>query len=265
MNIRRSVPRPSSIDLGVAAQQLVEVARALVSSARVIVFDEPTSSLSEHDAQRLFAVIDRLRQRGLSVIYISHFLEEVKRVAQNFTVLRDGRSVANGSLANTGLETIIGHMVGRDLEDLFPRVAHQPGEPILELTDLCSPATVKPVNLVLRRGEVLGLAGLVGAGRTELLRSLFGLDAIVSGRVRVDLVTGGYASPRQRIAQGVGFLSEDRKSEGLALGRSIEDNLTYSALGRHARWGWLRLGHRRMRCSGGSTGCGSRLEARSRP
>jgi ribose transport system ATP-binding protein len=239
--------RPEAVvdDLSVGAQQLVEVARALVSSARVLVLDEPTSSLSEHDATRLFAVIDRLRERGLAIVYISHFLEEVRRVAQTYTVLRDGRSVARGRLAETRLETIITQMVGRDLEELFPRVPHTPGEVILELEDLCSRVTTRPTRLQLRRGEVLGIAGLVGAGRTELLRTLFGLDPVVSGQVRIRQVPAGHASPRRRIAQGLGFLSEDRKTEGLALGRSIEDNLTYSALQRHARLGCLRLARRR--------------------
>ena len=224
---------------------MVEVARALVSSARVIIFDEPTSSLTEHDAECLFRVIDRLRNRGLAIVYISHFLEEVRRVAQTYTILRDGRSVARGRVVDTRLETIIAHMVGRELGDLFPRVHHEPGEPILDLTDLCNRATSRPASLQLRRGEILGLAGLVGAGRTELLRSVFGLAPITSGQVRIQHISGGYAAPRQRIAQGVGFLSEDRKIEGLALGRSIEDNLTYSALGRHSRRGWLKLGRRR--------------------
>ena len=147
-------------DLGVGAQQLVEVARALVSSARVIVFDEPTSSLSEHDAERLFAIIDRLRGRGLAIIYISHFLEEVRRVAQTYTVLRDGKAVAEGRLAETDLKSIIAAMVGRDLDELFPRVPHTPGEPILELDQLRVRKSARPASLVLRRGEILGIAGL---------------------------------------------------------------------------------------------------------
>jgi ribose transport system ATP-binding protein len=231
--------------LSVGAQQLVEVARALVSNARVIIFDEPTSSLTEHDARRLFTVIERLRRRGLAIIYISHFLEEVRRVAQTYTVLRDGKSVAGGVLQGTRLETIIAHMVGRDLDELFPHVPHEVGEPILELSALCHRTTARPVNLQLHRGEVLGIAGLVGAGRTELLRSIFGLEPIVSGQIRIGQFRGGYEVPRRRIEEGVGLLSEDRKTEGLALGRSIEDNLTYSSLRRHVRGGWLRLRERR--------------------
>jgi ribose transport system ATP-binding protein len=231
-------------DLGVGAQQLVEVARALVSNARLIVFDEPTSSLSERDAERLFAIVDRLRRRGLAIVYISHFLEEVRRIAETYTVLRDGRAVARGKLGDTDLRSIITHMVGRDLDDLFPRVLHAPGDSILELTELRGKNSGRPANLTVRCGEILGLAGLVGAGRTRLLRTVFGLEPVVSGRVRVRHFVGGYATPKGRIAQGLGFLSEDRKTEGLALNRSIEDNVTYPALGRHARWGWLRLKQR---------------------
>jgi ribose transport system ATP-binding protein len=243
--------RPEAIagGLSVGAQQLIEVARALVSDARVIVLDEPTSSLTEADAARLFAVIERLRSRGLAVVYISHFLEEVQRVAQRYTVLRDGRSVASGPMAGTPLGTIIGHMVGRDLAELFPRVPHAPGEPVLDLGGLSGRRLPRGADLTLRRGEVLGIAGLVGAGRTELLRAVFGLDPVVSGTVSVAGASGGRATPRARIRQGVGFLSEDRKGEGLALSRSIEDNLTYPALARHARLGWVDLAGRRAAAS----------------
>jgi ribose transport system ATP-binding protein len=232
-------------DLGVGAQQLVEVARALLSQARVIVFDEPTSTLTERDAERLFAIVDRLRRRGLGIIYISHFLEDVRRVAQTYTVLRDGRAVGSGELARTEMKAIIAQMVGRDLDELFPHVPHAAGEPILELDDFRASKTAKPARLVLHRGEILGLAGLVGAGRTTLLRAIFGLRPVVEGKVRVGQFVGGFAPPRTRIAQGVGFSSEDRKGEGLALVRSIEDNVTYPALARHARWGWLKLVERR--------------------
>jgi ribose transport system ATP-binding protein len=236
--------RPEAIagGLSVGAQQLVEVARALVSEARVIVFDEPTSSLTERDAVRLFAVIDRLRSKGLAIVYISHFLEEVGRLADHFTVLRDGRSVASGRMAGVDLGTIVRAMVGRDLKEMFPRVPRTPGEVVLDLEGLSGRSLPRSADLQVRRGEVVGIAGLVGAGRTELLRAIFGLDAVRSGRVVVKGLDGGrFASPRRKIKQGLGFLSEDRKGEGLALARSIEDNLTYSALGRHARWGCLDL------------------------
>lgn len=236
--------------LSVGAQQIVEIARALVSAARVIVFDEPTSALTEPDAERLFGVIARLRERGLGVIYISHFLEEVRRVADRYTVLRDGRAVASGTMAGTELTTIITAMVGRELAELFPRVDRAAGEPILELNGLTGVRLPLDVDLSLRRGEVLGIAGLVGAGRTELLRAIMGLDASRSGGVRIAGAEAGRGTPRRRIGQGLGLLSEDRKNEGLALRRSIEDNLTYSTLGSHAFLGWLDLRGRRRAVRG---------------
>jgi ribose transport system ATP-binding protein len=239
--------RPEAIagTLSVAAQQLIEVARALVSNARVIVFDEPTSSLTERDTQRLFAVIERLRDRGLSIVYISHFLEEVRRISGRYTVLRDGRTVATGRMEGTTLKEIIAAMVGRDLTEMFPRVPHQPGEPLLEIKGLARRTVLKHADLTLRRGEVLGIAGLVGAGRTALLRVVFGLDPVRSGTIIVKGISSVRAGPRRRIRQGLGFLSEDRKSEGLALTRSIEDNLSYSALGDYSTLGWLNLRRRR--------------------
>ncbi len=238
-------PEARAGSLSVGAQQLIEVARALVSDARVIVFDEPTSSLTERDSARLFEVIGRLRARGLALVYISHFLEEVRQVASRFTVLRDGRSVASGLLAETSLSAIIASMVGRELTEMFPRVERTPGEVVLDLAALSGRILPRRADLALRRGEVLGIGGLVGAGRTELLRAIFGLDAVRSGQVRVRGAEGTSGGPRRRIAEGLGLLSEDRKAEGLALARSIEENLTYSALGRHARVGWIdRRGRR---------------------
>ncbi len=225
--------------LSIGAQQLIEVARALVSDARVIVFDEPTSSLTERDAGRLFEVIERLRARGLAVVYISHFLEEVRRVAGRYTVLRDGRTVGSGKLAGTSMDSIIALMVGRELTELFPRVERSPGDVILDLTALAGRKLPRRADLTLRRGEVLGIGGLVGAGRTELLRAIFGLDAVRSGLVRVRGVEATSDRPRTQIGRGVGLLSEDRKGEGLALARSIEENLTYSAISRHSRLGWI--------------------------
>ena len=236
--------------LSVGARQLVEVARALVSDARAIIFDEPTAALTERDADRLFEVIDRLRSQGLAIVYISHFLEEVRRVADRYTVLRDGRTVAHGAIEGTGQDEIIAAMVGRAVEELFPKVSHQIGAPVLELSGLAGASLPKRADLTLHRGEVLGIAGLVGAGRTELLRAIFGLEPVQSGRVTVKGVSGGRTTPRERITQGLGLLSEDRKAEGLALGRSVEENLTLPAMARYARLGWLRLGARRRAAEG---------------
>ncbi len=228
--------------LSPGAKQLVEVARALVGNAQLVVMDEPTSSLSRRDAERLFAIIDRLRARNVSVIYISHFLEEARRVAQRYTVLRDGRSIETADIPRQPEQMasfsahVIEAMAGRGLGEVYPRVPHAAGEVVLELQALAATPLPHDVSLCLRRGEILGIAGLVGAGRTELLRALFGLAAIRSGRVRV----GGNwhtqaRQPWHRLQQGVGLLSENRKEEGLALGLSIADNLTLSRP--VARWG----------------------------
>jgi ribose transport system ATP-binding protein len=230
--------------LSPAAQQLVEIARALLVDSRVLVLDEPTSSLTQADAQRLFALMRRLRQRGVTLVYISHFLEEVEEIADRFTVLRDGRAVGGGPVRDFAREHIIEMMVGRSLEEQFPRVPHTPGEPVLELKDLAGRELPRGVSLTLHRGEILGLAGIVGAGRTELLRAVFGLDAVRSGQVIVKTVSDVRAGPRRRIEQGLGLLSEDRKQEGLTLDQSIADNLTYSWLRPYSRFGWLNLRRR---------------------
>jgi ribose transport system ATP-binding protein len=220
--------------LPIATRQLIEVARAVALGAQVIVLDEPTSSLARGDVERLFALVRRLRQQGRSVVYISHFLEEVQAVCDRYTVLRDGRSVATGTVAGTSTATIVTHMVGRDVKDLYPRSSRTPGEPILEISALAGRSKPTDASLSLRRGEVLGIAGLVGAGRTELLRAIFGLDVVTSGRVRIGIYEG-QTDPAGRWAQGVGVLSEDRKTEGLALTRSLAENLTLTKLPRLLR------------------------------
>jgi ribose transport system ATP-binding protein len=233
--------------LGPAARQLVEIARALLLDVRVLVLDEPTSSLSQEDAQRLFALVRRLRDRGVTVVYISHFLEEVRQIADRFTVLRDGRSVGGGTVADFSVDRILSLMVGRDVTELFPRVPHTIGEPVLELTDLTGLKLPRSVSLTLHCGEIFGIAGIVGAGRTELLRAVFGLDPVRAGRVRVmgAVRLDGPASPPDRIEQGVGLLSEDRKQEGLALLQSVADNLTYTRLQPYGQFGWLNPRRRR--------------------
>jgi ribose transport system ATP-binding protein len=230
--------------LSVGMQQLVEIARALASRVKVIVFDEPTSSLTRADVDRLFDIIARLRREGLGIIYISHFLEEIRRVCDTFTVLRDGRTVGQGPLAEVSEASLVTQMVGRDVNELYPPASRTPGEPVLTLRGVTSGQRVRDVSFELRRGEILGLAGLVGAGRTELVRSIFALQPVQRGTVRVAARLPA-ASPRARIGAGLGFVSEDRKNEGLAQSRSIADNITYSRLAPYSRWGWLMLRQRR--------------------
>ena len=232
--------RPTSIvgRLSVGAQQLVEIARAIVMNAQVVVFDEPTSSLPKRDVDHLFDVIDRLRESGRAIIYISHFLEEVRRVADRFSVLRDGETAGAGMLKDVSDREIVALMVGRSVEDLFPQVPHEAGEPVLELRRLSGVNVPADVSFDLHRGEIMGVAGLVGAGRTELLRCLFGLDKVLSGEVQVAGVTRD-PSPSQQIAAGLGLVSEDRKSEGLAQSLSIVDNIVLSRLSPYAKAGWI--------------------------
>jgi ribose transport system ATP-binding protein len=229
--------------LSVGMQQIVEIARALVLQAKVIVFDEPTSSLASHDVQRLFDTIKSLRSAGFAIIYISHFLEEIRQLCDRFVVLRDGSSVGHGEIAATSDSEIVSLMVGRDVKELFPQVQHECGEPILSLDRLSGRSIPRDVSFQLHRGEILGIAGLVGAGRTELLRTLYGLDPVRSGKVRIQTMEPT-ATPRARIQSGMGMVSEDRKGEGLAQDRSVSDNLTYSGLSSYSRFGWLNLRRR---------------------
>jgi len=215
--------------LSVGSQQLVEIARALAIGCRVLVLDEPTSSLTQQDVERLFEIIGRLKQQGKAIVYISHFIEEVKRVADKVTVLRDGQVVGGSDADAISTDQIIALMVGRQVEELYPRSERRAGEPVLTVKDLAGVEKPQSASLQLHRGEVMGIAGLIGAGRTELLRSLFGLDPVRAGRIKLG-VYAGPASPVRRWMQGAGILSEDRKEEGLALALSIADNVTLSKL-----------------------------------
>jgi len=220
-----SVDAPVS-SLSPAHQQLVEIGRALAVGSGVLVLDEPTSSLTLADTRRLFALIAELKRTGHAIVYISHFIEEVKEVADRIVVLRDGKVAGGGDARDLSPAEIVRLMVGRPVDALYPRTARRRGDPILEVAGFGpSGATFS-----LHRGEVFGIAGLLGAGRTRLLRGLFGLEPVKSGQVRM-AAWSGVASPEERWRQGMGFVSEDRKDEGLAPQLSIADNLTLSRLG----------------------------------
>jgi ribose transport system ATP-binding protein len=214
-----------------ADRQVIEICRALARNAPIILMDEPTSSLQRSNVERLFHVIRQLRSRGIAIIYVSHFLEEVREIADRFTVLRDGRSVLTGALNDVRDEELIAAMVGREVARLPGRqvagnpVPRQPGNPILEVHDLASPPRLRNASFELRSGEILGLAGLIGSGRTDLVRALFGLQRITGGEVIANATFG--------------YLSEDRKGEGLALPLSIADNVTISRLRSVATHGWI--------------------------
>jgi len=226
----------------IAEQQIVEIARALIGEPKLVIMDEPTSSLTQADTENLFAIIARLRQRGVSVIYISHFLEECQRIADRYTVLRDGESVATGPMAAASLAQIIHWMVGREISEIYPRTPHQHGKPVLEWRALAGESKPQAASLTLHEGEILGVAGLIGSGRTESLRTCFGLDRIQSGTVLVRSKEATHRSPAQRLAAGIGLLSENRKEEGLMLHRSLADNLTLTRYGTVSRCGVIQHG-----------------------
>ncbi len=236
--------------LSVGTRQIVEISRAIMDRSSILVMDEPTSSLAREDTERLFQVIRKLRAEGVSVIYISHFLEEVREVADVYTVLRDGRNVGAGRMADASFEEIIRLMVGSKMSDFFPRVPREQGDRLLALKALKGVRMGGAVSLEMRRGEIVGLAGLIGAGRTETLRTVFGLDATASGGVELEGRAAGPGRPWRMIARGFGLLSEDRQGEGLALSRSITDNVTLSRLGPYRRRGFLSLKKRAAAAAG---------------
>jgi ribose transport system ATP-binding protein len=236
-------------DLSVAARQIVEISRALAANARIILMDEPTSSLQRNDVTQLFLLIRKLRSEGISVIYISHFLEEVRQVADTFTVLRDGRSISTGDIATASDDELIAKMVGRSQQTLFPprTQVKSDAETVLRVRDLAAPPLLKNANLELRRGEILGIAGLMGSGRTPLLRAIYGLDHATRGMIEVKgkPLHKGEITPSMRLYQGFGYLSEDRKGEGLALNLSVADNVTITKFSSCSRWGWIDLGEQK--------------------
>ena len=232
-------------ELPVASQQVVEICRAIAANANIVLMDEPTSSLHRNDVRNLFKLIRSLRGDGVSIIYISHFLEEVREIADSFTVLRDGRSVATGRIADVTDEYLVSQMVGRSVDHLYPERIPPPAESeiLMEVHDLSAPPAVKLASFELKRGDILGIAGLVGAGRSEMVRAIFGLDPALAGTItfrgRSFIASGG--KPAVRLLQGLGYLSEDRKTEGLALSLSIADNMTMTRFSACSRLGWLRL------------------------
>ena len=253
--------------LSTGDRQLIEIARALLTDARVVIMDEPTSSLGLVEIDRLFSIISGLRREGVAIIYISHFLAEVQRIADRFLVLRDGRLVGQGATTTVTVADLIELMIGRRLPDMFPISSRTTGIPLLTLNDV---GTVKgssssPINLTLHRGEILGLAGLVGAGRTELLRSICGLDPIVSGQVTVAGYSGGKSWRHTGLKPGVGLLSENRQTEGLALGLSVGNNMLLSRLEPFTRWGWLDTRTMRQTVKRFIASCGIRARGAGQP
>jgi len=227
--------------LGVAEQQMVEIAKALSLNAKVIVMDEPTAVLTSREIDHLFKMIQDFKQRGISIVYISHRLEEVKRIGDRATVLRDGNVVGTVQVANTPIDELIRMMVGRDLKDKFPKSRVEPGEEILRVENLRRKGVLHGVSFHLRRGEILGVAGLVGSKRTEMARAIFGADKFDSGEITVRGKRAEIKSPSQAIRAGVALVPEDRKRHGILPSMSVKHNVTLSMLKRFARVGFLNL------------------------
>ncbi|KXU96186.1 D-ribose transporter ATP-binding protein [Caballeronia megalochromosomata] len=226
-------PRTIVGTLTVASQQMVEIAKALSFESRVLIMDEPTSALNDAEIAELFRIIRQLKERGAAIVYISHKMDELKQISDRVTVLRDGEYVATVNTQETSVETIIGMMVGRTLTDLtsFLGGAHQ-GEVALEVRHLNAGPLVRDVSFTLHRGEILGFAGLMGAGRTEVARAVFGADPVQSGEIIVKGVKAAISAPSDAVKLGIGYLSEDRKRFGLATGMDVESNIVMSNLGK---------------------------------
>jgi len=233
-----------------AKQQLVEITKALVGQSRIVIMDEPTASLSLEETEQLFGILRRLRDEGVAIVYISHRLEELREIGDRVTVMRDGRNVHTGEIATTTLDEMIRHMVGRELTDMYPKETVPIGRERLRVENLAAHGgRVHDVSFSVRAGEIVGIAGLVGAGRTELAEALFGVVPLEGGRIIVDGRERRFRSPRDAIRAGLALLTEDRKRTGLLLSQPVAHNITLAGLGRLLRLFHLPLGVERRAAS----------------
>ncbi|MDO5511767.1 sugar ABC transporter ATP-binding protein [Corynebacterium sp.] len=223
-------------ELGIARQQLVEIAKALSMEARILILDEPTAALTGHEIDQLFTVVDDLKAKGVGMVFISHHLDEIARIADTVSVLRDGEFVAEVP-ADTPEEELVRLMVGRDIDDQFPRVVPEVGDVLLDVDSLTAAGRFQDVSFQVRAGEVVGVAGLVGAGRTEVVRAIAGADPIDSGTVRIAGKDLRHNDIAEAIRRGVGHVPEDRKAQGLVLGADVGENLGLATLRSTARFG----------------------------
>ena len=236
-------PRRLVVGLSTANQQLIEIAKVLILNAKLLILDEPTAALGVEETKLLFKQIERLKSEGVGIIYISHRLEEIRRIADRIIVLRDGDKVREFETADLPVRTIVEAMVGRSLEKMFPSLSKPTDQIVLQVEGLTSPVgRYRDVSFSVRRGEIFGIAGLVGAGRTELVRAIAGVDPIQSGTVKLDGVGVTPRSPTDAIANGIILVPEDRKLHGLVLDHSIRENFAYSNFDSVSRYGWVSIG-----------------------
>jgi len=217
-------------DLGVAMQQMVEIAKALSMDSDIIIMDEPTAALGENEIEELFKTIENLKKKDISIIYISHRLKELWEVADRVTVFRDGQYIATHPISETDKDLLINEMVGRELKEQFPPRKAKIGNKILEVKNLETKELLKNISFSLNKGEILGFAGLVGSGRTELMRCIFGADPKESGKIMIDNQEVEIQNPQDAIEKGIGFITEDRKKQGLVLVRSVRENISLTDL-----------------------------------
>ncbi|WP_350019866.1 sugar ABC transporter ATP-binding protein [Priestia flexa] len=209
----------------VGEQQMIEIAKALMTNAKVIIMDEPTAALTDREIEKLFEVINGLRAQGVSIVYISHRMEEIFTICDRITVMRDGKTVDTTPIPETNFDDVVRKMVGRSLTDRFPSRQTKIGEKVLELKNLTRKHAFHDISFSVKSGEVVGVAGLMGAGRTEIMRAIFGLDPIDSGEVLVNNQSVKIKTPDEAVKHGIGFITEDRKDEGLVLDFSIRENI----------------------------------------
>lgn len=240
LDVRRAVNT-----LSIAQQQMVEIAKAISINAKIIVMDEPSATLTEHELRALFELIKTLRRQDMGVIYISHRLEEVFEIGNRVTVMRDGEHVGTEYVHKLKREDIIRMMVGRTLKDEFPKITFDSGKEILRVENLSRKGAFEDVSFSLNRGEIVGLTGLVGAGRTEVARAIFGADRITGGAIHLDGLPIRVRSPRDAIAHGIGLLTEDRKNQGLVLGMTVRENTTLANLRTLCAGPFIRRGEER--------------------
>jgi rhamnose transport system ATP-binding protein len=231
--------------LSIADQQLVEIVKALTTNARVIVMDEPTAALTTTEVERLFGVVETLRARGNAILFVSHRLEEIFAICQRVTVMRDGRHVLTKPVGELTTQSVIRAMVGRDMDALFPKVPSEPGGVILKVERLTREGVFTDVSFEVRSGEIVALAGLVGAGRTEVARAIFGIDRWDAGAVEIDGRRLPPASPTAAMAAGIGLVPEDRRQQGLVMDFSIERNIALASLREMQRGGLIPRGAER--------------------
>lgn len=225
--------------LSVGQQQLIEIAKTLMSDAQVIIMDEPTAALTDREIEILFQIIEKLKKNQVSFVYISHRMEEIFAISDQVTVMRDGVSISTKKTTDTTYDEIVRNMVGRDLEDYYPEISFAPGKPVLEVQNLTRQPSFRDVSFSLHSGEILGVAGLMGAGRTEIMRTIFGVDALDEGTIFIDGEEVEIKSPYDAISRGIGFLTENRRDEGLILDFSVRDNVTLTSFQEFSKYGWI--------------------------